>query len=64
MVIVDRFTKSTHLEHIEIDQLVQIYIREIVRFHGVHINIVSDRDAKFTSAFWELFRKRLGQKST
>ena len=43
-VIVDRLTKTAHLSH--------IYVREIVRLHGVPSSIVSDRDPHFTSRFW------------
>jgi len=37
-------------------EVAQAFIREIVRLHGVLKNIVSNKDAKFTSKFWkELF---------
>ena len=42
------------------DQLAQIYIREIVRLHGVPKTIVSDRDPKFVSAFWGSLQRALG----
>lgn len=55
-VIVDRLTKSAHFLPIKatdsIDVLSKIYLREVVRLHGVPISIVSDRDARFTSGFW------------
>ena len=48
MVIVDRLTKSAHFLPIKFempkDKMVELYIREIVRLHGVPISIVSDRD--------------------
>ena len=55
-VIVDRLTKSAHFLPIKVsyslDKLVEIYIREVVRLHGVPFSIVSDRDPRFTSRFW------------
>ena len=33
------------------DQLVELYVNEIVRLHGVPLSIVSDRDPRFTSRF-------------
>ena len=44
------------------DQLAQIYLKQIVRLHGVPVSIVSDRDTKFTSAFWGAFQKALETK--
>ena len=60
MVVVDRLTKVTHLIPIKTinstSEIAQVFIKEIVIFHGIPKNIVSHRDAKFTSKFWkELF---------
>jgi len=56
-VIVDRLTKLTHFSPTRIDRPVrkfaEQYIGEIVKFHGASISIVSDRDSRFTSRFWE-----------
>ncbi|KAI3683026.1 hypothetical protein L1987_83492 [Smallanthus sonchifolius] len=55
-VIIDRLTKSTHFlpirEDYRVEKLARIYIDEIVSRHGVPLNIISDRDARFTSHFW------------
>ena len=48
-VIVDKLTKSAHFIPVRIDysmgRLVELYVDEIVRFHGVSLSIVSDRDS-------------------
>ena len=63
-VIVDRLTKSTHFLPIKvidsIDALSNLYVREIVRLHGVPVSIVSDRDSRFVSQFWQSLQKALG----
>ncbi|KAJ9542555.1 hypothetical protein OSB04_029061 [Centaurea solstitialis] len=63
-VIVDRLTKSAHFlpiqESSSADKLADIFVREIVRLHGVPVSIVSDRDTRFTSRFWERFQKEMG----
>ena len=63
-VIVDRLTKSAHFLAIRLtdstEVLSRLYIREIVRLHGIPVTIISDRDARFTSHFWESFQKALG----
>ena len=52
-VIVDRLTKSAHFIPIRMDfslaKLTKLYIKEIVRLHGVPSSIMSDRDPRFTS---------------
>mgnify|MGYP001554056463 CR=1 FL=1 len=62
-VIVDRLTKSTHFlpikETDKMEKLTRTYIREIVRLHG-SISIISDRDSRFTSRFWQSLQKSLG----
>jgi hypothetical protein len=45
-----------------VSQLAEIYIREIVKLHGVPSNIVSDRDPRFTSRFWKSLQEALGSK--
>ena len=63
-VVVDHLTKSAHFLAIKksdvVDQIVRIYIDEIVRLHGVPASIVSDREPRFTSNFWKAFQKALG----
>ncbi|KAL5767474.1 hypothetical protein ACOSQ2_014257 [Xanthoceras sorbifolium] len=63
-VMVDRLTKSAHFLPVRtdysLDRLAELYIREIVRLHGVPVSIISDRDPRFTSRFWKKFQEALG----
>ena len=56
-VIIDRLTKSAHFIPVRIDysmdRLAELYVKEIVRLHGVPLSIVSGRDPRFTSRFWK-----------
>ena len=62
-VVVDRLTKSAHFLPVRIDysldKLVELYINEIVRLHGIPISIISDRDLRFISRFWGKFQEAL-----
>jgi len=63
-VIVDRLTKSAHFIPLRTTRtaakLAELYVKEIVRLHGVPKSIVSDRDPLFTSEFWRSLQKELG----
>jgi len=65
-VIVDRLTKSAHFIPIKtgmsVARLVEIYIEQVVRLHGIPSSIVSDQDPRFTSTFWESLLAALGTK--
>ena len=58
-VIVDLFTNSAHFLAVQmtftLEEFCRLYIREIVRLHGVLVSIVSDRDPRFTAHFWNSF---------
>ncbi|WMV30106.1 hypothetical protein MTR67_023491 [Solanum verrucosum] len=59
-------TKSAHFIPVKVSLLVEVYgklyIREIVKLHGVPLSIISDRGTQFTSHFWKSFQKGLGTK--
>ncbi|GKD46516.1 putative nucleotidyltransferase, ribonuclease H, partial [Tanacetum coccineum] len=63
-VIIDRLTKSAHFlpmkETDSIEKLTRLYLKEVVSRHGVPVSIISDRDSRFTSHFWQLLQKALG----
>ena len=58
-VIVDRLTKSAHFLVVRmtfaLERFCRLYIREIVRLHGVPVSIVLDRDPRFMAHFWKSF---------
>jgi hypothetical protein len=64
MVVVDKLTKDAHfipvkLTHKETN-VVDIYMREISKLHGIPKTIVFDRDPKFTSKLWKRLFKGFG----
>jgi len=65
-VIVDRLTKTAHFIAIhdtwEIDKLANIYVKEVVKLHGVPKDIISDRDPRFQARFWKALQKAFGTK--
>ena len=64
VVVVDRLMKSSHFLPVRTDysleNLAELYIKEIVRLHGIPVSIISDRDSRFTSRFWEKPQEALG----
>ncbi|WMV58222.1 hypothetical protein MTR67_051607 [Solanum verrucosum] len=63
-VIVDRLTNSAHFIPVNTsysaERLARIFIRQVVRIHGVPVSIISDRGHQFTSSFWRPFQDELG----
>ena len=59
----DRLTTSAHFLPVKttytVDTFERIYIREIVRLHGIPVSIVSNRESSFTSRFWKNLQKAL-----
>jgi hypothetical protein len=58
-VVVDTLTKSAHFNPVrttyQAPDIARIFIREIVRLHGVPKKIISDRGSMFTGRFWTSF---------
>nr|GEY51352.1 putative reverse transcriptase domain-containing protein [Tanacetum cinerariifolium]GEY69579.1 putative reverse transcriptase domain-containing protein [Tanacetum cinerariifolium] len=41
------------------EKLMKLYMKEVVTQHGVPVSIISDRDGRFTSLFWQALHKAL-----
>jgi hypothetical protein len=65
-VIIDRLTKVAHFIPVKTTfggaTLARIYLKEIVRLHGILRKIVSDRGTQFTSKFWMSLQQAMGTK--
>ncbi|MCX6040304.1 MAG: RNase H-like domain-containing protein [Caldilinea sp.] len=64
VVFVDRLSKMMHVAPCHYDDTAPHYartfLREVFRLHGLPAAIVSDRDPKWTSHFWEALFQMLG----
>ena len=64
MVLVDKLTKEAHFILVKTTNkeanIADIFIKEVVKLHGVPKTIVSDKDPKFTSNFWKGLFKAFG----
>ena len=64
LVFVDRLTKQTHLSALPPSatalDVAKDFLHNVFRLHGLPLNLVSDRDAKFTSAIWKEIMRLLG----
>ncbi|GJS10088.1 putative reverse transcriptase domain-containing protein [Tanacetum coccineum] len=63
-VIVDRLTKSAHFlpakENDSMEILTRQYLKEVVSRHKVPVLIISDRDGRFVSQFWQSLQEAFG----
>jgi hypothetical protein len=63
-VFVDRLSKMVHLapcrDDTTAEKFADLFIHHVFRSHGLPAQIVSDRDARFTSKFWRALMERLG----
>ena len=64
VVFVDKLVKLNHYvackTAVSAPELATIFMREVVRLHGVPESILSDRDPRFTANFWRAFWSQLG----
>ena len=56
----DRLTKSSHFLAVQmtftLEEFCRLYIREIVRLHGVSVFIISESDPRFTTLLEEFLK--------
>ncbi len=66
MVVVDQFNKMAHFiptkETAMTQEMGRLFFTHVFKHHGLPKDIVSDRDPKFTSKFWQALRKRTRSK--
>jgi len=66
MVVVDSFTKMAHFVGFATTatakDVVDTFLKEVWKLHGLRSEVVSDTDAKFGTEFWESLCKALGIK--
>ena len=62
--VFDRLMKIAHFIPMKTTNsaldLVPLYVKEVVRLHGVPKSIASDRNSKFASNFWKSLHSALG----
>ena len=70
--VIDHLTKRAHFvaaseDGLTAEEFAHVFLREFVRLHGFPEKIVSDRDGRFISSFWQYLMKltktRLGMSS-
>jgi predicted aspartyl protease/transposase InsO family protein len=65
-VIIDRLSRLCHLiptkTKVTAKETAQLFYVEFIRHHGVPKTVVSDRDVRFVSAFWQSLFEILGSK--
>eukprot|EP00253_Pinus_taeda_P019316 PITA_19316 len=64
MVVVYKLSKAAHFIPVQSTyravQIAHIFVQNVFRLHGLPKTIISDRDVKFTSAFWRALFAELG----
>ena len=66
LVVIDRLTKMSYFIPCRKDlnprQFARLFLKEIIRLHGIPRDIITDRGILFTAEFWKHTTKKLGIK--
>lgn len=66
LVVVDRFSKMTHLilcmKTLNAEGLCDLVVHNVVRYHGFPDSVVSDRGPQFVSQFWNSILRFFGMR--
>jgi len=66
LVVIDRLTKMSHFipcsKNLDARQFANLFLKEIVRLHGLPHDIINDRGTLFTSDLWKETAGKLGIK--
>ena len=64
LVIIDRLMKISHFipcrKDLDARQFATLFLKEIIRLHGIPRNIITDRGSLFTSELWKHITEKLG----
>ena len=64
LVFVDRLSKMTHFaatkDTCSAADVADLYFDKVIKLHGRPLEIISDRDTRFQSAFWQELQRHLG----
>lgn len=64
--MVDRLTKYAHFislpRKFNVVMVADIFVKEVIKLHGIPTSIVSDRDRIFTPHFWKEIHRLSGTK--
>ena len=64
LVVIDRLTKMSHFipckKSLDARQFATIFLKEIIRLHGIPRDVITDRGSLFTSDLWKTTTEKLG----
>jgi hypothetical protein len=64
LIVVDHLTRIAHflpcIETVVAEETATLFLQGVYRLHGLPRVLISDRDPKFVSGFWQTLWRRLG----